>query len=176
MMVGIVVGTNRPEALSEQVAQYYATRLKEKAVDEVDIIRLAELPADFLLSALYDNNGKNEQFNQLCGRVLAADRLVFIVPEYNGSYPGVLKAFIDGFPYPSPLSGKRIAMVGVSSGVQGGALAMSHLNDVFAYLHADVVGVRVRLMQINKHLSEDGQIEYDLYNQLIGMQIEALLR
>lgn len=173
-MIGIVVGTNRKEAVSEQVAAYYAALLNERG-QTADIIRLTELPPDFIATALYEHVGKNEQFNRVRDRLLTATRLVFIVPEYNGSFPGVLKAFLDGFPYPSGLEGKRIALVGVSTGIQGGALALSHLNDIFSYLHADVVGVRVKLIQIDQHLQE-GKITHPFYNQLLAMQIDALLR
>ena len=66
-------------------------------------------------------------------------KLVIIVPEYNASFPGVLKAFIDGLTYPGGIQGKKAALVGLSGGGQGGLLAMTHLTDVLMYLGTTVL-------------------------------------
>ena len=60
------------------------------------IVDLVDLPGDFVANALYENNGKNADFNALREKVQSSDKLVFVVPEYNGSFPGILKTFIDG--------------------------------------------------------------------------------
>jgi len=173
-MITIVVGTNRTDSTSEQVAFYYQSLLAEHQA-ESQIINLIDLPQDFVFSALYKNSGKNAQFNLLRQSILEAERYVFIVPEYNGSFPGVLKAFIDGMPYPSPFENKKIALVGLSSGVQGGALALSHLTDIFSYLNGNVLGTRVKLIQVEKNMA-DGKITNTLYNQLLNSQIERFLK
>jgi NAD(P)H-dependent FMN reductase len=174
MSITIVVGTNRDNSLSEVIAEHYQTLLQEKGASS-QIVNLQDLPADFIISALYKNSGKNPQFNLIREAVVESEKLIFIVPEYNGSFPGVLKAFIDGMPYPKGFEDKKIALVGLSSGVQGGALALSHLNDIFSYLNAHVLGNKVKLIQIEKNM-KDGKITNDLYNQLIDVQIEKFLK
>jgi NAD(P)H-dependent FMN reductase len=174
MSITIVVGTNRDNSLSEVIAQYYQAILEAKGVSS-QIVNLQDLPADFITSALYKNSGKNPQFNLIREVVSASEKLIFIVPEYNGSFPGVLKAFIDGMPYPKGFEDKKIALVGLSSGVQGGALALSHLNDIFSYLNAHVLGYKVKLIQIEKNI-KDGKIINDLYNQLIDIQVDKFLK
>ena len=67
---------------------------------EATILDLRDLPEDFLVSSLYENAGKNESFNPLRTSMKDSEKFVFIVPEYNGSFPGVLKAFIDGLKFP----------------------------------------------------------------------------
>ncbi|MGD1843253.1 MAG: NADPH-dependent FMN reductase [Thermonemataceae bacterium] len=172
-MISIVVSTNRQEATSEKVALYYQILLKAQNADS-QLINLIDLPTDFIFTALYNNAGKNERFNLIQQAIIDTEKFVFIVPEYNGSFPGVLKAFIDGLPYPSPFKDKKIALVGLSSGIQGGALALSHLSDIFAYLNANVLGTRVKLMQIEKNLV-DGKITNDFYNQLLNDQVKKLV-
>lgn len=168
-MITIVVGTNRKNSVSRQVAEYYQTLLNT----ESQIVDLAEVPADFIGNALYENNGKNDTFNTMRDKVQSADKLVFIVPEYNGSFPGVLKAFIDGLKYPEGVRNKKAAMIGVSSGVQGGVFAMSHLTDIFNYLGMHVLALKPKLAGINKHF--DGQkVTNDLYNQLLNQQAEMI--
>lgn len=174
-MISIVVGTNRKQSVSGQVAQYYKTILDSKHEGDSQIVDLADLPSDFLDNALYEHNGKNETFNGIRERVQASDKLVFIVPEYNGSFPGVLKAFLDGLKYPEGLRHKKSALVGISSGPQGGVLAMSHLTDIFNYLGMHVLALKPKLAGIEKNF--DGrQITNDLYNQMLQEQVEQLIK
>ncbi len=135
---------------------------------------MQDLPVDFVGSALYENSGSNQTFNDMTTMIRESDKLVFIVPEYNGSFPGVLKAFIDGMEYPNPLKDKKCAMVGISSGVQGGALALSHLTDIFNYLGMHVLALKVRMPGIEK-LIVDGEIKDKLVLELLDMQIKDLI-
>ncbi|MFY0591410.1 NADPH-dependent FMN reductase [Roseivirga sp.] len=173
-MITIVVGTNRKNSVSRKVAEYYSSLLSAKS-EESQIVDLVDLPADFTTTALYENNGTNEAFNGLRKKVQAADKLVFIVPEYNGSFPGVLKAFIDGLKYPEGVKDKMAAMVGISSGVQGGVFAMSHLTDIFNYLGMNVLAIKPKLAAIERNF-EGGKITNDLYNQLLNGQIDRLIK
>lgn len=170
----IIIGTNRPNSLSGQIAEYYQKLLDEMHAPSV-ILDLVQLPHDFTVSALYHNTGKNEAFNSLKELLVQAEKFVFVVPEYNGSYPGVLKAFIDGLPYPNSFANKKAALVGLSSNMQGAALALSHLNDVFSYLGMNTLALRVKLGEIKKHFN--GQIiSNTLYHELLQMQAEQIIR
>ena len=172
-MITIVVGTNRKNSLSKVIAQYYQNILAQHQA-ESQILDLSGLPPDFMATALYEHNGKNARFNEYRYQMEAAQKFVFIVPEYNGSFPGVLKAFIDGMQYPDGLSGKKAALVGLSSGTQGGALALSHLNDIFSYLGIHVLALRVRLAQIKAYM-KDNQIDNLLYNELLDIQARQMI-
>ena len=170
----IIVGTNRPNSMSRKIAEYYQNILAQRNTESL-ILDLVELPHDFTVSALYENTGKNDQFNSLKALLETTDKFIFIVPEYNGSYPGVLKAFIDGLPYPNSFSNKKAALVGLSSNMQGAAIAMSHLNDVFSYLGMNTLALRVKLAQIRSHYS-DQVISNALYKELIEIQAEQMIR
>jgi len=170
----IIVGTNRPNSMSRKIADYYQNVLGQFNAASI-ILDLINLPHDFTVSALYENSGKNEAFNGLKALLDKTDKFIFIVPEYNGSYPGVLKAFIDGLPYPNSFSNKKAALVGLSSNMQGAALALSHLNDVFSYLGMNTIALRVKLAQIRSHYNDE-QISNPLYKELIEMQAEQIIR
>ena len=170
----IIVGTNRPNSMSRKIADYYQNILNQLDAASI-ILDLVNLPHDFTVSALYENTGKNEDFNGLRSLLEKTDKFVFIVPEYNGSYPGVLKAFIDGLPYPNSFSNKKAALVGLSSNMQGASLALSHLNDVFSYLGMNTLALRVKLAQIRSHFN-DGNISNALYKELLEMQAEQIIR
>lgn len=172
-MIEIISGTNRPGAVSALVAQWYQALLSARGI-ESQVLDLIELPDDFTVSALYDSSGTNEEFNRLAERLRDCKKMVFVVPEYNNSFPGVLKAFIDGMDYPSPFKGKKCALVGVSSGVQGGSMAMSHLTDIFNYLGMHVLAQKPRLALIEKNMVNE-QLTNELYKQLLDEQIASLL-
>ena len=173
-MITIVVGTNRTNSVSAQIAEYYKAILSTKTDESIQIVDLAELPGDFIGNALYEHNGKNEAFNEIREKVQSANKLVFVVPEYNGSFPGVLKAFIDGFKYPEGIRDKKGAMIGVSSGVQGSLIAMSHLTDIFNYLGMHVLALKPKLSGIERNF--DGKrITNELYNTLLHQQAEKLV-
>lgn len=173
-MITIIVGTNRPNSRARRIANIYAAILDDLGAPH-QTLDLADLPADFIHTALYHNVGKHDAFNQLVRQAEAADKLVFIVPEYNNSIPGVLKGFIDGLPYPGGVRGKKAALVGLSSGSQGGLLALSHLTDILMYLGTTVMPARVRLPSIDQHLDSGGELTNTLYLQLLREQATQLL-
>lgn len=172
-MIAIIAGTNRPDAVSLQIAQLYHQLLAERGATS-QILNLNQLPPDFAFSALYANAGKNPEVNKLNQLMTEAEKYVFVIPEYNGSFPGVLKTFIDGLPYPNPMRQKVAALVGLGSGVQGGVLALSHFNDILSYLNVETLALRVKLANINKNLA-DGQIHNHLYNELLNTQADRLV-
>ncbi|MPR33902.1 NADPH-dependent FMN reductase [Salmonirosea aquatica] len=172
-MITIVSGTNRPNSKTIEVAEFYQQLLASHQV-ESQILDLAKLPADFTFTALYGNVGKNEEFNVLRSLMDASQKFVFVVPEYNNSFPGVFKAFIDGLSYPNALQYKKCALVGLSDGVQGNALGLSHLTDVLNYLGMHVLAQKVRIPFMQKNFVK-GKIADRFIDQLIDDQARLFL-
>jgi len=172
-MIKIIVGTNRKNSVSAVIACLYQSILKEKGA-ESEILLLSDLPADFTATALYENNGKNVDFNAFHERVKEGSKYVFIVPEYNGSFPGILKTFIDGMTYPNSFLNKKSALVGLSSGIGGGGIAMSHLTDIFHYLGMHVLALKPKLAKIEQNMS-DNLLTNRLYVELLHTQADMLL-
>lgn len=169
----IVCSTNRNDSVSSQLAVVYG-QLLEAQNCPYEIIDLADLPSDFAFSALYDKAGKNDHFNRFRELMAAARKFAFVVPEYNGSFPGVLKTFIDGLKFPDSFKRKKCALVGISAGIQGAGLALSHLTDIFHYCGMEVLSLKPKLSHINKNFV-DGEITNPLYRQLLEEQAEHLI-
>lgn len=172
-MIGIIAGTNRPQSTTLKVAQYYGKKLEQLSIP-FTIINLQEMPATYIASALYGNQGKDEQFNKLKDQVKRADKFIFVIPEYNGSFPGVLKAFIDGLDYPGSFRNKKAALIGLGSGTMGGCLALSHWTDILNYLGMHVLANKPRLTKVEK-VFIDGEVKDTLLSDLIDQQIQLLL-
>lgn len=172
-MITIISCTNRKFAVSKTVSEFYQNLLAREGV-ESKILDLQELPVDFVGPALYENSDQNQAINEMTDLINTSNKFVFVVPEYNGSFPGVLKAFIDGMSYPNPFKNKKCAMVGLSTGVQGGSLALSHLTDIFNYLGMHVLALKVRMPGIERMVS-NGTITDKLVLDLLDMQIKDLI-
>jgi len=75
-------------------------------------------------------------------RIEAADALLISTPEYNHSYPGVLKNAIDWASRPygrNSFDGKPTSVISASAGIFGGVAAQDHLKQVFLALNARLV-------------------------------------
>ena len=90
-MITIISCTNRKSAVSKTISEFYQGLLSKSGADST-ILDLQDLPVDFVGSALYENSGTNQAFNNMIDQIRASAKFVFIVPEYNGSFPGVLKS------------------------------------------------------------------------------------
>lgn len=172
-MITVVSGTNRPESRSIQVATYYLNLLQARNI-EAQLIDLSHLPQDFIFTALYGKPHQHPEFFSFVEKINQSEKFVFIVPEYNISIPGILKAFIDGLDYKKSFQGKKCALVGISSGTIGGAIALSHLTDILNYLGMHVLAIKPRLPKIET-LMVDGEIKDKFLTELVNTQVAALL-
>jgi chromate reductase len=173
-MISVVSSTNRLNSQTIKVARFYKELLDSKGV-ECQIIDLAELPPDFSFTALYHNKGKNEAFNKFVRMINDSHKFVFVVPEYNGSFPGILKTFLDGMEFPAGFRDKKCALLGISSGTQGSALALSHLTDIFNYMNMYVLPSKPRLAKLETVFHE-GKIIDKFLADLVDKQAEDLIK
>jgi chromate reductase, NAD(P)H dehydrogenase (quinone) len=173
MSLVLISTTNRPNSYSLAVTRKYQELLEVQKVQS-EIIDLAQLPANFVQAALYEKLGEQEEFNQVAGPIGTGQKFVLIVPEYNGSFPGVLKAFIDGLNYKTSFRGKKVGLVGISSGNGGAAIAMSHLTDIFHYLGAEVMHYKPRLTNIDLHM-KSGRLEHAGFSSDLARHINLML-
>lgn len=153
-MIVVISGSNRPGNNSKVVAASLEAMFSA-AGEEVRPIDLESLPEGLFTPAAYAE--KPPGFEPVQEAILAADGVVTIVPEYNGSFPGALKYFIDCLRFPDSLVGKPAAFVGIASGRWGGLRAVEQLEMVFQYRHAHLFGRRVFIGNINSAI-EDGRV------------------
>ena len=173
-MITIVVGTNRRDSISQQIGVQYSEILKEYNID-VKVLNLIDLPSDFIKSALYENIGKNEEFNTIRELMNQSQKFVFVIPEYNGSFPGVLKSFIDGLDRSKALVEKKCALIGLSAGDQGAGLALSHFTNILNYCGTNVLAYKLRLPKIGDSMT-DNKITNDQYLSKIQKQAQKLIK
>src|SRR4051812_19947248 len=98
-MILIVSGNNIPNSRALRVSETLK-RFYEGKKEAVTIIDISTLPLSELKGNTYLKDKQPSWLVELNKVVMAAKGLVFVVPEFNGSYPGVLKTWIDHWPYP----------------------------------------------------------------------------
>ncbi len=153
-MISIVSTTNRINSNSLKVATKCQEILFAKGI-ESELFSLENLPADFIFSCSY--GVKTDEYETLTRKYIEnPKKFVFVIPEYNGSFPGVLKAFIDSLDF-LKLSGKKAALIGLSSGHAGGLRALDHFTEILHHLKIEVYSDKPKLSGIEK-LIDDTQL------------------
>ncbi|MCC5940562.1 MAG: NAD(P)H-dependent oxidoreductase [Balneolaceae bacterium] len=127
MKVTILLGSVREGRESHRPAHYVALKLKEKEI-ETDLIDLAADPLPIMgHEAGYDKQAK-DRIEQISKRLNKSDAIIFVTPEYQASFSGVIKNAIDHF-Y-SEFHKKAIGVVATSAGGMAGINASSQLQNV----------------------------------------------
>lgn len=171
-MITIISSTNRPGSSTLKVAQYYQRQLREKGV-EAGLLSLAQLPSNLIQTDLYGNRSK--EFEPIQDVITKTDKFIFIIPEYNGSFPGVLKVFIDACSFPESFYDKKAALVGVSSGKYGNIRGVDHFTGVCHYIHLNVMSLKLHIAAIHKELDADGNLFKDDTVKYTNEQIEKFI-
>lgn len=171
-MIEVISGTDRPNSFSLKVANYLVGIYGEhhKAVQLMDLAKLNL--ADAAGGGYYQ--GARGTFKEAEERVHKADGLVIIVPEYNGSYPGILKLFIDYWRYPSTFEHRPVAFVGLG-GRWGGLRPVEHLQQALGYRNAFCFPQRVFLSNV-KNIFKDDKIEDPMVHDLIQTQARDFVK
>lgn len=178
-MITIISGTNRPNSETRRVAELYTSRLRARTTETVKLLSLENIPADLIQIEMYSTPGQSAELALIQDEFLiAAEKLVVISPEYNGSFPGILKLFLDACSVRElrpTFMGKKAALVGVASGRAGNLRGMDHLTGVFNYLGVTVLPLQLPISSIKSLKNAAGEIVDELTLLAIDRQIEALV-
>ncbi len=135
--IAVVVGSLRKDSFNRKLA----TALGRLAPAEF-VFKQVEI-GDLPLYNQDDDANPAASVVRLKQAIKSADGLLFVTPEYNRSMPGVLKNALDHASRPygqSVWAGKPGAVVGITIGTSGTALAQQHLRNVLAYLDVATMG------------------------------------
>lgn len=168
-MITIISGTNRPENVSLRIAGATLELLTSLDI-EAQLLDLQKLPKDFAFrNDVYGN--ADPGFSAISDQYInQADKFIFVVPEYNGSIPGVCKTFIDAV-WPDAFKGKKAALIGLSSGRAGNLRGLDHLTGILNYINVAVMPRRVNIIHVEQHLGEEGALS----NEKTIIQLQNLI-
>ena len=167
-MIEIISGSNRAGNNTIKIARIIEALYKDLGV-EVQIIDLRDMPMELFSPDAYAN--KPAGFAPFQERILNADGLHVVAPEYNGSFPGALKLFIDMLKFPESFEHRPVAYTGLGAGLWGNIRGIEQLQLVFNYRNAFNLPHRVWVTGVGKKLSVDGtSLNDDMTNMLMKQQ------
>jgi NAD(P)H-dependent FMN reductase len=139
MKLQIIIGSTRPKRVSERVAKWVEKAARDVKDIEVEVLDLRDydLPMfDEPASPQFNPERKPDvPVKRWLDKLAEADAYILVTPEYNRSYPAVLKNALDYVDF--QMEKKPVALV--AHGSTGGAQAVAHLRDVLPGLLAVTV-------------------------------------
>lgn len=171
-MITIVVGTNRKSCMSLMIARVYKDLL-DKASIENQILELSSIPNDAIQDSMYADH--DERVKEIYTSYIdKADKFIFVIPEYNGSFPGILKMFIDMTP-PSLFENKKAALIGLSSGRAGNLRGTDQFTGILNYLKVNVHYSKLKISGIEGLCNEEGQLENEYTLGLLSEHVQTFI-
>jgi NAD(P)H-dependent FMN reductase len=145
-MITIISGSSRAGNNTKKVALEYKRLLKENFNETA------------LLYALDEINGaqRDEDFVHAEAELLIpASKFIIVLPEYNGSYPGILKLMIDNSDIKKVWANKKVLLVGVATGKAGNLRGMEHLTGSLLHMKMLVHPNRLPISVVDKLIDTD---------------------
>lgn len=156
MKIAVIVGSLRRESGNKKLAAALA-KLAPQGVT-FQTVEIGDLP----LYNQDDDANQAAQVKRMKSEIAVASGVLFVTAEYNRSIPGVLKNAIDHGSRPygqSVWSGKPAAVIGLSPGAMGTALAQQHLRNILAFLDMPTMGQPEAFLQMKEGFFDaDGNI------------------
>jgi len=148
--IPVVLGTTRRGRQSAHVAALIGGLLARRAGVDTTIIDLADVALPL------DDAGEAIKHPRFTAAMAAADGLVLVVPEYNHSFPGLLKHALDSCL--SEYVHKAVGIVGVSSGAFGGTRVVQGLLPVMREIGLVAIFWDVNVGDVEKVFDADGRL------------------
>lgn len=171
-----IVGSLREGSWNRQLAEAAGQYLGDKV--DFEILDYADIP--FMNEDLEADPPASIQ--RVRDKVQAADGLWFFTPEYNHSYPGVLKNLIDWLSRPlndgsrAVIIGKPAAISGASMGGGGTVVAQDLLAMLLSMLNLKIMNQpRLTIARVQEQ-AEDGKLKLTDSQAYLEKQADAYLK
>jgi NAD(P)H-dependent FMN reductase len=122
----IIIGTPRQGRLTEPAANFVFGEVSKRSDIKTELIDIRKIPIRV------DDAGEALKDKQFCSTVRRSDGLIIVAPEYNHSFPGLLKHVLDT--NLTEYIHKAVGVCGVSAGPFGGVRMIQSLIPVLREL------------------------------------------
>ena len=168
LFLPLILGTNRKDRVSENVAKWVFGKIGER--DEMESqffdVRDFELPRDDYGTAIAG------QFPEWRDAMIQADGLVIVTPEYNHGYPGILKSVLDLLL--KEYVHKAVAFVSVSAGPWGGTRVIEAMVPMVRELGLAVTFTDLNFPKAASKFDSDGQLLDIAYEKRVAGFLDEL--
>jgi len=164
-MITIISGTNRENSRTLQVGRHYYHYLLEKQ-QQVMLLSLESLK----------ETGRNDYLLHIEKELLIpADKFIFIMPEYNGSFPGILKILLDQTDIRTCWWHKKALLVGLAEGRGGNLRGIEHMTSILHYLKMNVYYNKLPLSRISEEINKEGAFLNASTRRAIEEQLDGFI-
>ena len=150
LFIPLILGTARQGRESEHAARFVFERTKARAGVETEFIDVRTLPMKL------DDAGEQMKDPKFAATIERCDGLIIVTPEYNHSFPGLLKHALDM--NLKEYIHKAVGICGVSAGIVGGARVIESLLPVMRELGLVTIFEDVNFGKIGTLFDEHGQL------------------
>lgn len=157
LCIPVILGTTRRGRMSAAASAVITGELAKRPDVQTELIDIANVPLPT------DDAGEAIKDARFAGSIARADGLVIVTPEYNHSYPGLLKHALDSCL--KEYIHKAVGIAGVSAGPFGGTRAIQNLLPVMRELGLVTIFWDVNFSSV-----------HDLFDTGGGLRDQAVLR
>ena len=150
LFIPLILGPARQGRESEHAAQFVFERTKARAGIETEFIDVRTLPMKL------DDAGEQMKDPKFAASIERCDGLIIITPEYNHSFPGLLKHALDMCL--KEYIHKAVGICGVSAGAFGGTRVIESLLPVMRELGLVTIFEDVNFGRIGSLFDERGNL------------------
>lgn len=167
--IHILSATDRPNSNALKISVYAERFLAEKAFTKV--FSLKDFPLEDVIGGKYhDKPGSVKKFNK---EFLDADGFVFVIPEYNGGFPGILKLFYDYLPFPDALAKIPVCLIGEAAGSFGALRPVEQFSQLLIYRQAHIFPERLFIQRVNDSFDESEGLNSEKMQQIWEKQLNS---
>ncbi len=166
LMITVISGTNRSDSMTLRAAGLYYKLLSEQTPD----VKLLSLENKAVWERGQAMIALEKEY------LIPAAKFLFIMPEYNASFPGILKLMIDNSDIKKCWWYKKAALVGVSDGRAGNLRGIEHMTSILHYMKVNVLYNKVLLSRINEEIDSSGKLLKPETEVMIKQQIEDFFK
>ena len=150
LSIPVILGTTRKGRMSAHAARFVHGELEKREGVESELIDIAELPLPV------DDAGDGIKDPAYSEKMNRADAIVIVTPEYNHSFPGLLKHVLDSCL--EEYIHKAAGIVGVAAGPFGGSRVIENFLSPLRELGLMTIFTDVNFGSVNKVFDESGKL------------------
>lgn len=167
LSIPVILGTTRRGRMSFPVARLLTQEVARRPGVEAELIDIGQLPLPT------DDAGAGIKNPDLSAKLNRADALVLVSPEYNHSFPGLLKHVLDA--YLEEYIHKAVGIVGVSAGPLGGSRGIQNLLPALRELGLVTIFWDVTFSNVQEVFDDSGHLLDSAYLRRIDKFLKELL-
>jgi NAD(P)H-dependent FMN reductase len=166
-MITIIAGTNREDSMTLKMANVYHDLLSTMTDEPVLLLSLQN-------QQVWERGNTMTELEK--HYLIPAQKFVFIMPEYNASFPGILKLMMDNSDIKKCWWLKKAILVGISDGRAGNLRGIEHMTAILHYMKVNVHYNKLIISRINEEINKKGEIIKPETEATIRQHIEDLLQ